>query len=211
MLRETTRQLTQDERANYAAQIGVRKPVARALNFALITIASLGILSASAIAIAPDLPSKLQNELAGLFLVIGVTVAVLVDQKTRCPPRSRRFMAELKRGIGVVQVYEAVEAVRVTEFEDNGYAFYLKLTDGNTLYLVGQYLYELTDQKKFPSTKLEVVYSPVSNLILSLTCRGSYLAPTRELPPPTPAEFESHTIPDDGAVFALDFESLKHK
>jgi hypothetical protein len=209
MSQEVVRPLTSKELANFAGHIGVHRGVTRTLIFLLSTVFAMGILSAFSIMIAHSLPQKVEEELIASFLLPSIAVALLIDRKTKCPPHSKKFLGEFKQGAGIVRSYDVIEAVRVREFEDNGYAFYLKLKDGGALYLMGQYLYEPTDQKRFPSTELELVYSPISRLVLGLTCKGSYLEPVCELPAPIRGDFESRKIPESGSVVAMDFEALK--
>jgi hypothetical protein len=50
--------------------------------------------------------------------------------------------ADLAAGVATLTTYEATDALRVEEFEDEGSQYYLKLADGRVLFLAGQYLYE---------------------------------------------------------------------
>lgn len=123
--------------------------------------------------------------------------------------RSETLRKDLKGGKAEVKRYEAIDAIRVEEFEDEGTGFFLKLKDGRTLFLVGQHFYELEDEKKFPSSSFEIVETPNAKWPLGFTCTGSYFPPSFKRGPFPKNEVKSGRTPCDGDLLEVDFESLK--
>jgi hypothetical protein len=116
----------------------------------------------------------------------------------------------LASGRARVTRYEIVDAIAVQESEDEGIGFYLQLTDGRVLYLGGQYLYELAETRRFPSTAFEISRVAASGGFLALTPLGDYLAPSTEREPFTVEEYEHNRIPEDAAFVEAKFEDLRH-
>ena len=117
--------------------------------------------------------------------------------------------ADLAAGRAVVETFEAVDAIRVKEFEDEGSSYYLELAGGGVLFLNGQYLYEAEEDGSFPSTRFAVTRAPASRLLFDLRCDGKPLAVSHERAHFTQEEYRAGKVPRDGARLDVDFESLR--
>ncbi len=95
---------------------------------------------------------------------------------------------DLENGIAVAEHHEVVAVVEVEEEDDEGAGFLLELQDGRVLFLIGQHLYPYSlaaepeekmeaDGHFFPSDKVEVVYAPLSGIVLDAKGTGAYLRP----------------------------------
>lgn len=120
-----------------------------------------------------------------------------------------RLARDLAGGQASVTTYEAVDALRVEELEDEGSAYYLKLADGRVLFLSGQYLYDDEEEGTFPCRRFTLERAPESRLLLGLIPAGPPLPPSGSLPAFTPEQHRAGLVPADGDVLALDFERLR--
>ena len=209
MSTKCTRKLTRKEFSIFQAMIGMRSYGSRACSILGIIIVSIGVMSGLVAATGKEISKGKQNALIAVFGLIGCVLAYFVDAKTKWSPLAKKLLVELKNGFASVEEFEVTDAVRVQEYEDNGYAFYLKLIDRRVLYLTGQCLYEITDQREFPCSALKVTYTSMSRYVLTVECGGNYIAPKWILPSATIKEYEAGAIPDNGSVMDIDFEALK--
>jgi hypothetical protein len=208
---EETRRLTNSERAAFAGQIDLQSVPARLVVGVAIILGCMVATATVMVLVAPRLSSADQAVVLWIAVASSFVLAILVDARTKYPASSTKLVNELREGIALVSTFDIVDAVRVKELEDNGYAFYLKLADNRVLFLMGQYLYKLTDDHQFPCTRIEVAYSPLSRLVLSIKCFGVYLPPTAELEAPTLTDFESGRVDRDGEIVDVSFEGLKNR
>jgi hypothetical protein len=123
--------------------------------------------------------------------------------------QSRLLRADLREGSGEVRQYTAVDAVRVEEAEDEGTGFFVKLTDGRILFLVGQHFYELEEDKAFPCDRFEYTRTPHSRWLLDFECTGNYFPPSYSRPAFPRSDWKRGNVPRDGEVFVGDFDVLK--
>jgi hypothetical protein len=117
--------------------------------------------------------------------------------------------SDLENGVVEVCTCNVEEALAVEEFEDEGTSFYLKIGTREALFVGGQNLDDLAAEKKFPSTSVQLVRSPKSQIPLALEPLGTYLAPVGKRQPFTKHEFKENLVPSHGDVLQIDFESLK--
>jgi hypothetical protein len=96
--------------------------------------------------------------------------------------------------------FDVVGAVEVAELEDEGKHFYLTLSDGRTVFLSGQYLYELVQSKRFPAERITVVRAPASGTVLDVRASGEHIAPREQRAAFTLDDIERGRVPQDGAV-----------
>jgi hypothetical protein len=110
-------------------------------------------------------------------LVVGVVAGVWVYFRAQRAERrvkaAATFRAELADGVVEVTRYRAVEAISVAEAEDEGLSFFLRLQDGEVVFISGQYLYEF-EGTAFPSTLFEVTRTPTSRIMLDFRPLGLY-------------------------------------
>jgi hypothetical protein len=152
-------------------------------------------------------------EIGGLAaLVVGVVAGVWVYFRSQRAERrvkaAATFRAELVGGVVEVTRYRAVDAISVAEAEDEGLSFFVRLHDGEVLFISGQYLYEF-EGTAFPCTLFEVTRTPTSRTLLDFRPLGQYLAPSTERPAFSEADWERFGALDDGVLLAVPFESLR--
>jgi hypothetical protein len=123
--------------------------------------------------------------------------------------RSRDLRDDIDRGEAEVRQYTAVEAIRVEEAEDEGTGFFLRLSDGNILFLCGQQFYELEDQQNFPSDRFEYAVAPASRWPLGFEATGEYLPVSYLRSAFALKDIERGLTPCDGDIFAGEFDALK--
>jgi hypothetical protein len=146
-------------------------------------------------------------------LPVGLALAMstLAYRRTgREPWREKQaadLRAELAAGVADIGTYAAQAAVRVDEFEDEGISYFVHLVDGRVLFLAGQYLYEFDEDKQFPNTAFTIVRTPLSRMVLGFEVQGSYFAPMHTREPFTDAEYRQGSVPSDGDVLEVDFQS----
>ena len=145
-------------------------------------------------------------------LVIGVVAGAWVYFRAQRSERrvnaAATFRAELADGVAEVTRYRALEAISVAEAEDEGLSFFLRLQDGEVLFISGQYLYEF-EGTAFPSTLFEVTRTPTSRILLDFRPLGQYLTPSTERPAFSEADWERFGALDDGVLLNVPFESLR--
>jgi hypothetical protein len=141
-------------------------------------------------------------------VVAGGWVYFRAQRAKRRVKAAATFRAELADGVVEVTRYRAVEAISVAEAEDEGLSFFLRLQDGQVLFISGQYLYEF-EGTAFPSTLFEVTRTPTSRIVLHFRPLGQYLPPSTERPAFSEADWERFGALDDGALLNVPFESLR--
>jgi hypothetical protein len=123
--------------------------------------------------------------------------------------RRSRKNPDLDRGTVEIITVETDRAIKVDEFEDEGIGFYLDIGSGKTLFLQGQYLYEDDNEKRFPSTRFSIVRTHHSRLVLDFKAEGDFFPSLHTNPPFTNADFKKNSVPGDGDILEVEFESLK--
>ena len=133
-------------------------------------------------------------------VLAGLGACAHAAARTRSLGKSPTGWDDLQEGTARVARFDATDAVAVEESEDEGLSYFVALTDGRVLFLSGQYLYEPVERGEFPARRFEVVRTALSGTVLSVTALGPALAPSFTRSPFTDAEYESGSIPEDGAV-----------
>jgi hypothetical protein len=129
-------------------------------------------------------------------------------REERAAARRAADRAKAVEGEVTVTRYEALDAIAVEEFEDEGLHYYLLLDDGRTLFLSGQYLYTPVE-RGFPWRIFEIVRIPSKDWVLAVVSRGNPLPPSHTRRPFTEEEMRDDAAPVDGTVSSLDWASLK--
>jgi hypothetical protein len=106
--------------------------------------------------------------------------------------------------------FSIVDAIQVSETEDEGLHFFLRLADGRVLYLSGQYLYEPVNAQRFPSSQVAIVRAPASGTVLRFTPGGTYMPPSTTRAAFTDREHARGRVPEDGDLLNADFERLRN-
>jgi hypothetical protein len=131
-----------------------------------------------------------------------------------------KYTADLASGQATCTTYEITDALRVDEFEDEGSHYYLKLAGGGVLFLSGQWLYEYEvgeddDGKptpaRFPCRRFTVERAAKSGLFLDMKPLAAPFEPSGTLPPFEDGDHRAGTVPSDGDVLGVDFESLRRR
>ena len=116
------------------------------------------------------------------------------------------YQDDLAGGVVEVTRFYAIKAIRVEELEDEGGGYFLHLEDGRTLFLRGQHLFDLEENKKFPCSEFEVARGPKSGAILSLVCCGSYFPSQKIIAPFRQPDLKD--VPTDGDIVAVSWEKF---
>jgi hypothetical protein len=143
--------------------------------------------------------------------VVAIVLAILVMIRMRRGRASwtSSYKEDVLHGEAEVATFEVRDALCIEEFEDEGSQYYLQLADGGVLFLGGQYLYEPEDDGTFPNTRIRTTRGARSRLLLDLECLGTPLATSAKCRPFTTEDHRAGVVPDDGAILAIDFESLR--
>lgn len=217
----TTRPLTAKERTDLARLTSPHGQLSAELlggftAFALLFM--VGVWSVRFIAGPPQ-----GATLAWIAAVTGsIALVVMLRVRRSVAPtfaHHRSLHAEdLAAGHAVCTTYEIEDALCVEEFEDEGSQYYLKLADGRVLFVSGQWLYEYEDGEdedgkptpaRFPCRRFTLERAAKSGLFLDLIPLTPAFPPSGTLPPFTDDDHRAETVPDDGDVLTLDFESLR--
>jgi hypothetical protein len=113
---------------------------------------------------------------------------------------------DLAGGIAEVTRFHATKAIRVEELDDQGGGYFLYLKDGRSIFLRGQYLFDLEENEKFPCSEFEVSRGPNSGAILNLVCCGSYF-PSRKIIASF-RQLDLKAVPTDGDIIAVPWEKI---
>lgn len=87
------------------------------------------------------------------------------------------------------------------ELEDEGLHFVLGLSDGRTLFLSGQLLYEHFRARRFPSTNFTLSRDRHTGEVLGLKCSGQWVDPGRPLPAFALGELEGVQFPGEFKLY----------
>ena len=202
MIESVTRPMTADERALLPKHRGVpvRWTAGIGAAFAVTIIAWLLALLVAGFA---DWTSRRAEQALFLFAIAAGIVAYLyVARLERQPPKGPALWDDVQAGTVQVTRYDVTDALAVEEFEDEGLSYYLELTDGRVVFLMGQYLYEPVEQAQFPARRLEIVRTAVTGTVLRVTALGPHLPPTGTRRPFQTADFENDRVPEDGTILS---------
>ena len=144
--------------------------------------------------------------LFSIIIVAWLVYSIRSYMKLRRSFSLTSYQDDLAGGVAEVTRFHATKAIRVEELEDEGGGYFLHLKDGRTLFLRGQYLFHLEENKKFPCSEFELTRGPKSGALLSLVCCGSYF-PSQKMT----ALFRQpdlQTIPIDGDIVAVPWEKI---
>ena len=118
------------------------------------------------------------------------------------------------------QSFRALRAFAVEEFEDEGPHYYIELASGNTLYLNGQYLYdvepifddpEMNQPRLFPCTEFEILRHKNAGYVLDIVRNGEVFEPELTARPYNKADWK-RGIPEDGEIIKdRTYEDIKHE
>lgn len=152
-----------------------------------------------------------------VVLMIGATAGAFVlfnrgeDQfALRAMPVAQQIAKLEGQGLVERQSFLAHRAFEVEQFEDEGLHYFIELSDGRTLFLSGQYLYdyeptsddpELAQPRLFPCTEFVVLRHREAGYVLQIQCAGTVLEP-EVVAPPFDCEDFRRGIPQDGTILS---------
>jgi hypothetical protein len=135
------------------------------------------------------------------WLVYGIRHYLKLCRSSLTP-----YQDDLAGGVAEVTRYRATKAIRFEELEHEGGGYFLHLEDGLTLFLRGQHLFDLEENKMFPCSEFEVIRGPKSGAILSLVCCGSYFSSQKMIGPFRQADLNAFPMERD--IAALPWEKI---
>ncbi|HYO76001.1 MAG TPA: hypothetical protein VE010_06015 [Thermoanaerobaculia bacterium] len=115
----------------------------------------------------------------------------------------------------VADHFTARRAFHVEEFEDEGSHYFIELTDGEVLFLSGQYLYDYepersdAPERRFPCSDFTVRRHRDERYVVDIICRGEILEPELNAPPFSDEDHENGTVPDDGEILQTPYDEIK--
>ena len=200
MIETVTRPLTSDERALLPKGPGVAVRWTAGVGAALATTVIVWLLALLVAGVAGWTSPRAELALVFVGLAGGLAMYGYVARRERRPPTGPTLWDDVQAGTAQVIRYDVSDALAVEEFEDEGLSYYLELTDGRVVFLMGQYLYEPVEQLQFPARRVEIVRTTATDTVLRVTALGPHLPPSATRGPFRTEEIESDRFPVDGAV-----------
>jgi len=153
------------------------------------------------------IPTLKRYEIPAVLVAAALAVAVVIRmRRLSVVSRARKRLAQdIANGEAEVQKLDIVDAIKVEEFEDEGSNYYLKLKDGEVMFLSGQYLYEPEARGSFPATRVSLAFAPFSRELLNFGCEGEPLAASAVLPSFDRARIKAGKVPGNGDIVPIDF------
>ena len=168
----------------------------------LLVIAVLSTLSILPVAYA--VAHVFSNAAVEIAVTFGVCYLLFPAVLLRLWPAVREPALEFdtidearQRGVLVSTEYLAEFAVAVTEFEDEGAQYFIALTAGTTLFVAGQYLYDVVDDGHFPCSHFRIHWHSEHGFSYGIDCLGEPIEVRQTLPPFTAASIEADETPCD--------------
>jgi hypothetical protein len=152
-----------------------------------------------------------QKELATLIVLLLGAVAVTFRWQKKDPEVIYETHSKKMSYTGQVEVVrcKTTRAVKREDPEDFGVAFYIDTGDGRTLFLQGQYLDILEDEKQFPNTEFELYRLEETQEILDFKVSGKYFAPEKTLAAFTKEDYKKGIVPEDGNILETSIDKIK--
>jgi hypothetical protein len=201
----TIRPLSSEERQALIAK--AKNPIT--LTSALLMAALCSAISIGILSVVDRFLGLLSPYFPALFSIIIVAWLVYSIRSYLKLCRSfslTPYQDDLAGGVAEVTRFHATKAIRVEELEDEGGGYFLHLKDGRSLFLRGQYLFDLEENKKFPCSEFEVARGPKSGAILNLVCCGSYFPPQKIIAPFRQPDLKA--VPTDGDIVEISWEKI---
>ena len=150
-----------------------------------------------------------------VVLIASIAIALVVFNRRGFRPSlpgksQEEEIAELReKDLLLTESFSARRAFGVEEFEDEGLHYFVELSDGRTLYLTGQNLYDyepidepdINQPRRFPCTEFTVLRHKEAGYILDILCSGAVLEPEVVAPPFSKQDCRQG-LPEDGDVIA---------
>ena len=146
-----------------------------------------------------------------IILVIWICISVALSrwQKGRQANVYAALRDRAATEVAHVYSFSAIDAIQVEEFEDEGSSYFLRLANGEVLFLTGQYLYDYEESRRFPCSDFDVVRRSGLDYVLEVVCRGKYITPSKISKPFRLAQFEAGTVPEDMHLVDVQWEEIE--
>ena len=141
-------------------------------------------------------------------LVIGVIVFIVMRRKSRKLRAADPIQKDLVDGVLIETTYTATSAIRVTEAEEEGDNYFIRLQDGKVLFLSGQYLCDDVEAKRFPCTEFVITTTRHSGMTSKIQCRGKYISPEKTLPPFSDSDWKRGRVPEEFTIVKTSWDDL---
>ena len=190
MQKQDTRLMAPEERQAVIALMPKRESLINRVKNGLIALFLTSLASFFLICVLPNYYSPFS---IGLSVVLGLYIGlkIIEDQNEGELEEEKKYNNDLKDGKILVFSCKSNAVIEVKEYEERGEeerkinevagpSFFLDIGDGKIMFLSGGiYLDQLIKSKEFPNDEFDQNKLPHSGQILSLTCKGNYLAPLR--------------------------------
>jgi len=191
----TTRELTLDERKALQAAARDLAGAARSVVWAGPWFGLLGGAGTSWLAARVGL-GQLAPYLIGGGLLIGIAVGLYWRRTQRAiPEMAQPYERDLSGNRTEILDADVTQGVLVEELEDEGVGYLLAVEPTRTLFLQGQYLYDLGEKGEGLKSHVTVARAPSSRHLLDFTTTGESVAVVEVLP-----ANKGYPLPEDGAV-----------
>ena len=117
-----------------------------------------------------------------------------------------QYQDDLSGGVAEVTRFYATKAIIVEELDDQGGGYFLHLKDGRSIFLRGQYLFDLEGNKKFPCSEFELARGPKSGAVLNLVCCGLYFPSQKIVTSFRRPDLKA--VPTDGDIVTIPWEKI---
>lgn len=193
-----TRSLNDEERAALALQATFSPPfgsfLAPVMGRALLTLLAGFLLLGVPLALArvdfTAWPAKdlLVLGVAGIFVFwTGIAVRDWRRKRTELAPRQALLRADYEGGVADIERHRATEVIRASGPSGGERCYFARLDDGRVM-LVGYWnppddagRAEGPEDGGFPAAEFEIARGPRSRMVLGVTGRGGFLAPSRTI------------------------------
>lgn len=146
-----------------------------------------------------------------IIMIIAVAIALWITKKFEGGfSNAKQIHAIQTAKVEVVKV-QTTRAVKRADFEDFGIAYYVSVTDEGqqkTLFLWGQYLDILEDEKTFPNTEFEFIRKIGSEEFIDFKTSGQYFIEEKTLPPFDKEIWESGAYPVNGQLLDTSIDEI---
>lgn len=125
--------------------------------------------------------------------------------------RSKSIQDALWDGELLTTEYESCAVAQIEETEDEGLHFLVTTQTGETIFLSGQYLYELVERNMFPSERFRIFKNKTTGESYGIEPAGTRLASWSTFGPFAPENSSANFFPEDGVLYPETIGSLVAK
>jgi hypothetical protein len=156
-----------------------------------------------------NLQVKEQWLVVSVLLALWLVVSVPLFRVARKRFGAGSLHQDIVNGVADVDHFEITESIELEEYEDLGPAYFVRTKEGAVYFFMGQYLYDLVDDRQFPCTEFETVRAPLSGVLLDFVCSGKSIVPTKRLGPFKRENLRRGEVPADGTAVSIAWERIE--